>query len=58
VLRSSYHESLQIIRWSAETILSLDLYKCPMIEQGLDQVYDGRLISLYVNGGRFTSLYM
>ncbi|XP_053399349.1 probable methyltransferase TARBP1 [Mercenaria mercenaria] len=44
LLRSSYHESLQIIRWSAETVLSLDLSKCPMIEQGLDQYLAGPML--------------
>ncbi|KAK3604397.1 hypothetical protein CHS0354_015531 [Potamilus streckersoni] len=45
--RSFFHECVQIIRWSAETILSLDLQKCPMLIQGQDQfLYGSMLLSL------------
>ncbi|KAL3874090.1 hypothetical protein ACJMK2_037153 [Sinanodonta woodiana] len=45
--RSFFHESVQIIRWSAETVLSLDLQKCPMLTQGQDQfLYGSMLLSL------------
>ncbi|KAL4238154.1 hypothetical protein ACF0H5_002865 [Mactra antiquata] len=44
LLRSTHHESLQIIRWSAETVLTIDLNECPMIQQGLDQYLAGEML--------------
>ena len=36
--RMLMHESIYVVRWAANTILTLDLYLCPMLEQGQGKV--------------------
>ncbi|XP_052769493.1 probable methyltransferase TARBP1 [Mya arenaria] len=44
LLRCSLHESLQVIRWGANTALALDVRHCPVIEQGFLKYLSGEML--------------